>query len=85
MIGWALSWIMWFAWRVVVTLGAMFTLQHIIHEEDNVWIETKPLLVGTVLIVLIIRIWSMASAKECKCAHTIPPSTGSSGFSGPAS
>lgn len=84
MIGWALSWVWWFTWRVVVTLAATLTIQHIIHEEDAVWIETKPLLVGAVLLVVVIRIWSMAGAKECKCSH-LPPSTGSSGFSGPAS
>lgn len=84
MLGYLVAWIWWFVWRSVVTLAATLTIQHIIHEEDGVWIESKPLMVGAIMLVVLIRIWSMASAKECKCAH-LPPSTGSSGFSGPAS
>ena len=80
MIAWALSWVWWFAWRIAVTVAATLSLQHIIHEEDAVWIETKPLLVGAILLVIIIRIWSTPGhAKECKCHST----TGSSGFSDP--
>jgi ABC-type uncharacterized transport system permease subunit len=76
------AWVWWFAWRIAVTLAATLTIQHIIHEEDMVWIETKPLLVGAVLLVVVIRIWSTPGhAKDCKCNST----TGSSGFSGPTS
>lgn len=73
------SWVWWFAWRIAVTLAATLSIQHIIHEEDAVWIETKPLLVGAVLLVVVIRIWS---TKDCKCSQH-QPSTGSSSFSEP--
>lgn len=80
MLGYIAAWIWWVTWRVVVTLAATLTIQHVIHEEDGVWIETKPLLVGAALLVLCIRIWSMAGhRKESKCQS----STGSSGFSAP--
>ncbi len=80
MISWMVSWIWWFTWRIAVTIASVLTIQHIIHEEDAVWIETKPLLVGAVLAVILIRIWSTPGHKECKCHSS---STGSSGFSGP--
>lgn len=53
-------WVWWVVWRSVVTLCCMFTIQHIIHEEDRVWIDYKPMLIGTICLVLVIRIWSMA-------------------------
>ena len=73
------SWVWWFVWRIAITVAATLSIQHIIHEEDAVWIETKPLLVGAALLVVVIRIWS---TKDCKCAHH-PHSTGSSAFSEP--
>lgn len=58
MISWMVGWIWWFTWRVAITFASTLTIQHIIHEEDHVWIETKPLFIGAMLLVLLIRIWS---------------------------
>jgi type VI protein secretion system component VasK len=70
MLGYMAYWIWWVVWRSVVTLACTFTIQHIIHEQDGIWIDPKAMLIGTVCLVLVIRIWSMrAKPKEDGINH----------------
>ena len=65
MLRYIVYWVWWVIWRSAITLGCMLTIQHVIHEEDMVWIDTKSMLIGTICLVLVIRIWSMAgNSKE---------------------
>jgi len=64
MFRWMLYWVWWFSWRCAVTLVSILTLQNIIHQEQDIWIETKPLMVGALLMVIVIRMWS---------SHGTPP------------
>lgn len=59
MFSWMIGWVWWLAWRSAVTLACALTIQHIVHEQDRVWIDTKSIMIGCILTVLLIRIWSM--------------------------
>jgi hypothetical protein len=64
MIAWMMYWVWWVGWRSAVTVAAVLSIQHVIHEEQAIWIETKPLFIGAALTVLCIRIWSAQPHKE---------------------
>ena len=61
MFQWMMYWIWWLGWRVVVTLAGMFTIQNIVYKEEGLWLDTKPLLIQTILMVLMIVVWSTRS------------------------
>lgn len=67
MIAWMMYWIWWALWRSAITIACVLTIQHIIHEQDRVWIDTQSMMIGAACLVLVIRIWSMSGdSKENK-------------------
>jgi hypothetical protein len=64
MFQWMMYWVWWIGWRAMVTIAAVLTIQRVIHEEQGLWIETRPLFIGAILVVLCIRIWSAQPHKE---------------------
>ena len=64
MFKWMTYWIWWFSWRTVITLACVFTIRNVIHMEQGILVRTGPLLIGTILVIVLIRMWS--STKETK-------------------
>lgn len=62
MIAWMASWVWWFAWRLVVTLACLWTVQNVIHQEGY-YIEMKILMVAALCMIVGVRVW-MPSIKE---------------------
>lgn len=57
MIRWALSHILWFTIRCVITLACLFTLQHVLQEEGY-RVEGESLLMVAVIFVVGVKLWA---------------------------
>ena len=57
MFEWALSSAWKFGWRIAVTLGCIWTLQNIVHQEGYL-IPFNILLVGAVALIVGVGVWT---------------------------
>jgi hypothetical protein len=61
---WAVQHVGWFAIRCAITYACMYTVQNIIHQEQNIWIETQPMVIATACLVVVIKLWSYLPDKK---------------------
>lgn len=64
MLGWAVGWVWWFTWRLVVSGLCLWTIQNAVHQEGY-YIETRTLIISGLCVILGVRIW-MPFSKEAK-------------------
>lgn len=58
MFRWMAYWCWWFGWRAGVTIACIFTIQNVIYQEQEIWINIRPLFIGAMLMILMIQMWS---------------------------
>lgn len=56
MLGWAMGWVLWFTWRLAVTVACLLTIQNVAHQEGH-YIETRTLFIAGFCAILGIRVW----------------------------
>lgn len=58
-----LRWLFWFVLKCGVTALSAWTLFNVIHQQGY-YIEFTPILVGSVLLVIMIKLWSWNYKKD---------------------
>lgn len=63
MLAWIAYWTWWFAWRIVITLACLYTIQHVISAQEY-RVEMNDLIIIAICAILALRFWMPSCNKE---------------------